>query len=322
MHILITGSSGFVGRALAERLQSPQCPPPLAGASLTLLDVSAQAQVAPGCRTITGSLDDAATVRAAFAEPPDVVIHLASVPGGMAEQHGALARAANIDGTLRLLEAAQASGKRPRFVFASSIAVLGSDFGALVDDNTPLRPQMSYGAHKQIGEILVHDFSRRQCVDGISLRLPGIVARPPAPAGQLSAFMSGVMHALAAHEPYVCPVSPDATMWLLSVARTVDNLLHAALLSLPAQDTGLALTLPALHVSMAQLCAAVAAEYGACLQSLLRHEPDERLQAAFGRYPALHTSQGDRLGFVHDGDVPALVRRAMRKDVNAPSRSA
>lgn len=310
MNILITGSSGFVGRTLIARLQSPQCPPALAGAALTLFDTHAPSTALPGSHIVTGSLDDAQAVQAAFADPPDIIIHLASVPGGMAEQQPELGRAANIGGTLRLLEAAQASAKRPRFVFASSIAVLGGVFGAPVDDDTPLRPQMSYAAHKQIGEILVRDFSRRRWVDGLSLRLPGIVARPRVNTGQLSAFMSDVMHALAAHEPYVCPVAPEATMWLMSAACTADNLLHAATLALAEQDSGLALTLPALCLSMGQLVAAVAVEYGAD-PALAGYAPDARVQAAFGCYPALSTVAGDRLGFTHDGDVRALVRHAL-----------
>lgn len=315
MNILVTGASGFVGRALIARLRSSQCPPPLAGAVLTLFDVNAPdaaVSAMPGCRIVVGSLDDAAAVQAAFAEPPDVIMHLASVPGGMAEQHPELGRAANIGGTLLLLEAAQATAKRPRFVFASSIAALGGPLDAPVDDDTSLRPQMSYGAHKQIGEILVRDFSRRQWIDGISLRLPGIVARPRVNTGQLSAFMSDVMHAMAAHEPYTCPVSSGATMWLMSTACTVDNLLHAATLTLAAQDSGLALTLPALRLSMEQLVAATAAEYGADT-ALVRYVPDPRLEAAFGGYPALRTAAGDRLGFAHDGDARRLVLQALNK---------
>lgn len=310
MNILITGSSGFVGRALVARLQSPQCPPPLAGAALTLFDVSPPASAMPGCRIVSGDLDDATAVEAAFAAQPHIVIHLASVPGGMAEQHAALGRAANIGGTLRLLEAAQASGLRPRFVFASSIAVLGGPLEEPVDDDTPLRPQMSYGAHKQIGEILVRDFSRRQWIDGLSLRLPGIVARPRVNTGQLSAFMSDVMHALAEHEPYVCPVSSAATMWLMSVQRTVSNLLRAAMQPLSGGDTGMALTLPALHLSMAQLVEAIAVEYGAD-PALVRYAPDTRLETVFGRYPPLRTELADRLGFAHDGDALTLVRIAL-----------
>ena len=94
----------------------------------------------------------------------DVVFHLASVPGGHAELNYELGRQGNLDATLKLLEAARAQtiggAKAPVFVFASSIAVLGSPLPAHVDDTTPPQPQLTYGAHKLLGEILLSDFSR------------------------------------------------------------------------------------------------------------------------------------------------------------------
>lgn len=314
MRILITGASGFVGRAIVAQLQSPQCPPLLAGAELTLLDVNALSSQPSNSRIIIGSLDDEQVLKAAFAVSPDVILHLASIPGGMAEQQPVLGRAVNIGGTLRLLEAAQASGaqtgKPLRFVFASSIAVLGGPLVESVDDVTPLNPQMSYGAHKQIGEILVRDFARRSWIEGISLRLPGIVARPRVNTGQLSAFMSDVIHALAERETYTCPVSAQATMWLMSAACVANNLLHGAIVPLAGDDNGLALTLPALHLSMADLVAAVATEYTSD-PALVNYTPNEGLEVIFGRYPQLATPVADRLGFVHDGDAQVLAQQAL-----------
>lgn len=58
---------------------------------------------------------------------------------------------------------------------------------SVIDEVTLPEPRMSYGAHKWIGEILIRDYSLRGFIDGRSLRLPGIVSRPPQPAGLLSA---------------------------------------------------------------------------------------------------------------------------------------
>ncbi len=134
--------------------------------------------------------------------PVDVVFHLASLPGGAAEANPTLARRVNVDATWGLLDQCKAQvdagGAPPVFVFASSTAVFGAMPHPVHDDTLP-RPLMSYGAHKLIGELLVDDHSRRGWVDGRSLRLPGVLARPPAPTGQLSAFLSDVGLAQFAH---------------------------------------------------------------------------------------------------------------------------
>ena len=83
----------------------------------------------------------------------------------------------------------------------------------VVDDATPLRPSLTYGAQKLIGEVLVADFSRRGWIDGFSSGLPGIVARPPEPSGLLSAFMSDIFWTLSAGRPFVCPVRLRLAWW-------------------------------------------------------------------------------------------------------------
>ena len=312
MKLLITGSGGFVGRALVERLLGPDCPDDLKGAELVLFDVNAPTDIDTSrCRAVVGSLSNPDCIASAFCEQISTVFHLASVPGGLAEREYMLGRSANIDGTLGLLEAAREATRPPRFVFASSIAVLGGPLSDAVDDDTPLSPQMTYGAHKQVGEILVRDFSRRGWVEGISMRLPGIVARPPMKTGQLSAFMSDIIRQLARGEEYTCPVSAEATMWLMSIPRLVDNFLHAATSPLTGRYLGSAMTLPALHLSIAQLVDAIAAEYGEHVRTRLSYNPEHALEQAFGRYPALQTPLADAFGFTHDGDSAALIRNAL-----------
>src|SRR5437764_12706883 len=100
-----------------------------------------------------------------------------------------LGRQVNLDATTAVLEACQRQGARggsaTRFVFASSVAVFGTMPARVTDDTLP-QPTMTYGAQKLIGEVLVADFTRRQWIDGCSLRVPGVLARPPARTGQLS----------------------------------------------------------------------------------------------------------------------------------------
>lgn len=315
-HVLITGASGFIGRAFARRLQRAGTLGGRALGCITLLDVAHDAPVdGPVVRSICGSIADPEVIAQAFDRPVDTVLHLASIPGGAAEQNPVQARAVNLQGTLNLLDACQAQvdthGPVPRFVFASTIAVFGADLPAQVDDATPACPAMSYGAHKLMGEIAVADQTRRGGCDGVSLRLPGVLARPPVRTGQLSAFLSDLMRDPAAWRDTVCPMSATATSWAASTPNIIDNLLHAATFDPAPLPAHRALTLPALRFSMAQLVDALASVYGEHVRTHVRFEPDARTEALFGRFPALHTQVANAAGFEHDGTLTRLVQRAV-----------
>lgn len=292
MRIIITGGGGFVGRALASELAGRH--------ELVLVDARLGGQ--PG---IEGDLCDPATLERAFAGGCDAVIHLATVPGGAAEQDPLAAKRVNLDATMALVDAAARAGQRPRFLFASSIAVFGDPLPPLVDDTTPLAPRMLYGAHKAMMEQWLATQTRRGAISALSLRLPGIVARPRAPSGMKSAFMSDVFHALKRGEAIVLPVSASATMWLMSVAQVARNLTHA--LEIDAQGS---LTLPARRLSMDELVGALLAATGAS-QELVTYNPDSAMELAFGRQPALSTPTAAGLGFAADRDLTALVESAL-----------
>jgi nucleoside-diphosphate-sugar epimerase len=171
---------------------------------------------------------------------------------------------------------------------------------------------LTYGAHKLVGEVLMADFDRRGWIDARCIRLPGIVARPPQRTGQLSAFMSDIIRELAAGRRFTCPVCADSTTWLMSVPCIVDNFLHAAALRREDRRGTHAWTLPALHSSMTELVAAIAAVHGDDRRELVRFESNADLEANFGRYPPLFTPAAEAAGFRHDGDLKTLVRRALQ----------
>ncbi|WP_066805349.1 NAD-dependent epimerase/dehydratase family protein [Sphingomonas asaccharolytica] len=300
MRVVVTGAGGFVGRSLLLRLADE-------GHQVVALD-----HIAPGAHggdVLVGDLTDPGIIARALAGGCDAVVHLATMPGGAAEVDPIGARRINIDATIALSEAAAAAGAEPRFVFASSIAVLGSPLPPVVDDDTPLRPQLVYGAHKAMIEQWLATLSRRGAVDAVSIRLPGIVARPPGPSGMKSAFMSEVFHALRAGVPFTSPIAADATMWLMSIDTVVNAFLHALTLEAPLPDSR-AITLPALQVRMDELIAAIARQTGADT-SRVAYAPDRDLQAAFGAYPPLSSPTAEALGFAHDGSTAALVTSAI-----------
>jgi nucleoside-diphosphate-sugar epimerase len=152
--------------------------------------------------------------------------------------------------------------------------------------------------------------TRRGEIDGVAVRLPGVVARPDGASGLRSAFMSDVFHALAARRPFTSPVSPGATMWMMSLGQCADALVHAATVSADLLPPRRVATLPALRLTMAELVAAIARAVDAD-PGLVSYAPDAGLQALFGDYPLLETPAADRAGFRHDGDAGALVARAL-----------
>jgi nucleoside-diphosphate-sugar epimerase len=189
MTILITGAGGFVGREIVRRLVAQ-------GREVVAMDTVPDG-IPAGARVVAGDLGDAAVRAAALGAGVDAVIHLATVPGGAAEADPAASRRINVDAMYDLLLEATALG-RPRFVYASSIAVYGDPLPAQVDDATPLSPKMIYGAHKAMMEHAVALFTNRGAIEGVTVRLPGILARPKGPSGMKSAFMSNLFHALNA----------------------------------------------------------------------------------------------------------------------------
>ncbi len=127
-----------------------------------------------------------------------------------------------------------------------------------------------------------------------------------------SAFMSDVFHAISVGEEFVMPVSPDATAWLTSVGCAVRNLTHALQVDLDNSPASRAATLPALRVRMGDLVGEIALQVGESVE-LVSYLPDSALEAAFGTLPELVTPVADSLGFSNDGDLSALVSRALEE---------
>lgn len=313
MKVLLTGAGGFIGRALSRRLLAADTALRLGGAvtRLILLDQRLDGVPSdPRVHPLEGDLTDSGLLDEATRDGVDLVFHLASIPGGLAEKEFGLGMRVNLQGTIALLEAVRHCAA-PRFVFSGTIGVYGVPLPATIDEHTLPAPTLSYGAQKLIGEILVSDYSRRGFVDGCVLRLPGIVARPPQASGLLSAFLSDSIHALAAGGKFTFPVSSAGMSWWMSRTCVIDNLLHAAALPADQLRKRRVWLLPVLHASMADIVAALARVHGEHVLNNARYEPNAAVQAQFASYPPLHCPQSVAAGFRHDGSLEQLVQRAL-----------
>ena len=326
MHVVVTGAGGFVGRALMQRLlDDPHAlPSPLSPLSrLTGIDQhfapnTHHWRVDKRVNLLEGDFADPALLSQALSSPPDCVFHLASVPGSLAERDQALGHRVNLMACISLLQAlakpdVASAAPAPRVVFASSVAVYGSlPASGMVDESQPAQPTLAYGAHKLMAEVLLADLSRQGRLDGISLRLPGIVARPPAITGHGSAFMSDLIRRGLAGLDYDCPVSPQAQSWWMSLPCCIDNLLHAARLPGQSLAAGRTVQLPVITATAGALVAAIESETGQSFS--VRYVPDERIENLFGRLPQLSTPLARSLGFTDDGSLGQLIRQATSLD--------
>ena len=150
MNILLTGSSGWLGRFLAPRLRA-------AGHVVTGLDV------APGVDTdVIGTVADRALIDRIFAERGiEAVIHGGALhkPDIVRYPNQAFVDV-NLSGTLNLLEASVAAGAS-RFVFTSTTSLMIStairegrgDAAVWIDETlAPLEPRNIYGVTKLAAE--------------------------------------------------------------------------------------------------------------------------------------------------------------------------
>lgn len=309
--IVVTGADGFVGRALVAHLLETT------SSTLTLLDQSFQTGAStPRIRQVRGSLADPQVLRQALQRHPATVYHLASIPGALAEREYQLGYDVNLQASLalaqQLAEQHSHTGTRARLVFASSVAVYGELAAGDVQEEHPTVPAISYGAHKLMTEIALADLSRRAAIDAVSLRLPGIVARPATESGHGSAFMSLIMRKLAAGEPYVCPVPPQATAWWMSLPCCIANLAYAGTMSTTDAPLSRTWQLPVLTLSIEQILEALVRRFGPQCRQLISYQPDERITALFGRYARLDTPAALAAGFRHDGDADQLIHAALQ----------
>ena len=173
--ILITGASGFIGKALAAALAPHH----------QVIAMSRRAPGLPEIPFIRGDFGSFEDLRQLDQHSIDVVIHLAAVTGGCLERDGILV---NVEGTRCLMRYLMDRGCK-KFVMASSIAAVGFQnvkFRPVqlpIPDEHPCLDRDGYGLSKYLMEEVTRYYQRQDAtLDVINLRLSSV--RPDENPGQ------------------------------------------------------------------------------------------------------------------------------------------
>ena len=174
---LVTGGAGFIGSHFVDRLLGR-------GDEVVCLDnfndfydpaikrENTAAHVESSrYRLVEGDLRDAEAVARCFAEPVDVVVHLAAMAGvrpSLADP--SLYVDVNLRGTVSLYDAAIAAGVK-RIAFASSSSVYGNnDKVPFSEADAVDHPVSPYAATKKAGELLSYTYHHLHGLDMTCLR--------------------------------------------------------------------------------------------------------------------------------------------------------
>lgn len=316
MKVVITGGAGFIGRKLAHRLLQREQLTARSGEEETIEKVILFDVVEPPAGEFsdsriearTGDVTDPALMRQLIDAETDSVFHLAAVVSAGAEADFDLGYHVNLDGTRAVLEACRKLEHKPRVVFASSLAAYGGDLPDPVVDETPLTPQTSYGAQKVIGEFLINDYSRKSFIDGRAMRLPTIVVRPGKPNKAASGFASSIIREPLSGIDFVCPVTPETPMAVMSPRKVIDAFVRMHELDGDALGYHRALLLSGIRVAMADATDAVGRLAGNRNVGKISFEIDDQIQEIVDLWPKQTSStKAEALGFQGDASIDEIV---------------
>jgi D-erythronate 2-dehydrogenase len=284
--------------------------------ALSLVDVVAAEKPAGFAARVAVSAADIAESDAAeraITARPAIIFHLAAIVSGEAEADFEKGYRINLDGTRHILEAIRResvkSPYRPRFVFASSIAVFGAPFPELIGDEFFTTPLTSYGTQKAVSELLLSDYTRRGFLDGIAIRLPTICIRPGKPNKAASGFFSNILREPLAGQEALLPVAETVRHWHASPRAAVGFLAHAATMDLKPLGARRALTMPGLAATVGEQIEALRRVAGEKAVRLIRREPDPVIAKIVEGWPrAFDARRALGLGFRPDSSFDEIVR--------------
>jgi nucleoside-diphosphate-sugar epimerase len=160
-----------------------------------------------------------------------------------------------------------------------------------------------------MGELLVNDYSRKGFIDGRALRLPTIVVRAGKPNRAASTFASSIIREPLQGEAAVCPVSPEARMWILSPRRAIQSFIHAAELPAKAWGSYRGVALPGLSVTIQEMVDSLREVAGSTVVERIVWQPDPFIEKLVYGWPVdFAPRRAEAMGFKGDASMHEIIQ--------------
>jgi nucleoside-diphosphate-sugar epimerase len=187
--------------------------------------------------------------------------------------------------------------------------VFGAPFPQTIPDDFALTPLTSYGTQKAMAELMLADYTRREFLSGIGVRLPNIVVRPGKANKAASGFFSSIIREPLNGEEAILPVDDCVRGWHASPRAAVGFLVHAAGLDSEESGPRVNLTMPGVCCTIAEQIAALRRIAGETAVSRVRRAPDPLIARIVSGWPGEFEARRARtLGFKAEGSFDEIIR--------------
>ena len=321
MKILIMGGAGMIGQKLLNLILKKEEINNEKISEITLFDIidapyPQDAMIS--IKSTSGDISDEKVSKNLISSKPDIIFHLAAIVSGQAEQEFDLGWNINAKGSWGLFEAIRQQGENycPRLIFTSSIAVFGAPFPEKIPDDFFTTPLTSYGAQKAISELLLADYSRKNMVDGVSIRLPTICVRPGKPNLAASGFFSGIIREPLNGQEAILPVNTDVRHWHATPRAAAGFLIHAAEIDSSKLNDRITLNMPGLSVTVQEQIDALQSVAGSDVVKLIKHQPDPTIQKIVSGWARdFDTRRSIELGFKAETSFEEIIKTYIEDDL-------
>jgi UDP-glucose 4-epimerase len=165
--VVVTGGSGFIGRAAVRAFRER-------GVPVTVVDRVPFPEELDGVRVVTGDLREAAVREQAVTPGTAGIVHLAALTSVLRSvELPEQTFADNVLVTQELLELARRL-EVPKFLLASTNAVIGNVGTDTITPDLPLRPLTPYGATKAACEMLLSGYAGAYGMTTCALRFTNV----------------------------------------------------------------------------------------------------------------------------------------------------